>query len=170
MNSSKVPVSDAKMTFKDLRVAIVHYWLLGYAGGERVVSALLEIFPQADLFALAVEQFDLRGYDLVISSESGPAKGVITSAHTLHSNYCHSPMRYIWDLYHEYTNGKDMNGLTRPIFTAVAHYMRMWDLASASRVDSFVANSKNIAARIRKHYRRDASVIYPPVDVKSGYV
>ncbi len=207
-----IPVNDTieiKMTLKDLRVAIVHYWLLGYAGGERVVSALLEIFPQADLFALmadeettarfaphrvttsflqrvpgshrfhrhmlplcplALEQFDLRGYDLVISSESGPAKGVITSAHTLHINYCHSPMRYIWDLYHEYTNGKDMNGLTRPIFTAVAHYMRMWDLASASRVDSFVANSKNIAARIRKHYRRDASVIYPPVDVKSGYV
>jgi glycosyltransferase involved in cell wall biosynthesis len=201
--------TDITGTLKDLRVAIVHYWLLGYAGGERVVSALLEIFPQADLFALmadeettarfaphrvttsflqrvpgshryhrhmlplcplALEQFDLRGYDLVISSESGPAKGVITSAHTLHINYCHSPMRYIWDLYHEYTNGKDMNGLTRPIFTAVAHYMRMWDLASASRVDSFVANSKNIAARIRKHYRRDASVIYPPVDVKSGYV
>jgi glycosyltransferase involved in cell wall biosynthesis len=201
--------TDITGTLKDLRVAIVHYWLLGYAGGERVVSALLEIFPQADLFALmadeettarfaphrvttsflqrvpgshrfhrhmlplcplALEQFDLRGYDLVISSESGPAKGVITSAQTLHINYCHSPMRYIWDLYHEYTNGKDMNGLTRPIFTAVAHYMRMWDLASASRVDSFVANSKNIAARIRKHYRRDASVIYPPVDVKSGYV
>jgi glycosyltransferase involved in cell wall biosynthesis len=209
MKYSKVPEGDVKMTFKNLRVAIVHYWLLGYAGGERVVSALLEIFPQADLFALvadkettarfgphrvitsflqrvpgshrfhrhmlplcpfALEQFDLRGYDLVISSESGPAKGVITSAHTLHINYCHSPMRYIWDMYHEYTNGKDMNGVTRLIFTAVAHYMRMWDLASASRVDSFVANSNNIAARIRKHYRRDAKVIYPPVNVSSGYL
>jgi glycosyltransferase involved in cell wall biosynthesis len=122
------------------------------------------------LCPLALEQFDLRGYDLVISSESGPAKGVITSAQTLHINYCHSPMRYIWDLYHEYTNGKDMNGLTRLIFTAVAHYMRVWDLASASRVDNFVANSSNIAARIRKHYRRDADVIYPPVDVTSAYV
>jgi glycosyltransferase involved in cell wall biosynthesis len=193
----------------DLRVAILHYWLLGYTGGERVVSAMLEMFPQADLFALvadketsarfaphqvttsflervpgshrfhrhmlplcpfALEQFDLRGYDLVISSESGPAKGVVTSASTLHINYCHSPMRYIWDLYHEYTNGNDMNGLTRLIFAGVAHYMRIWDLASASRVDSFVANSNNIAARIRKHYRRDATVIYPPVDVGSGYV
>jgi glycosyltransferase involved in cell wall biosynthesis len=199
---------EAKLP-KDLKVAIVHYWILGYTGGERVVSALLEMFPQADLFALladeeittrfaphrvttsflqrvpgshrfhrhllplcplALEQFDLRNYDLVISSESGPAKGVITSANTLHISYCHSPMRYIWDLYHEYTNGKDMNGLTRVIFATVAHYMRMWDLASASRVDNFVANSNNIAARIRKHYRRDADVIYPPVDVTSGYV
>ena len=196
-------------SFKDLRVAIVHYWLLSYAGGERVVSALLDLFPQADLFTLganeetrarftphrvitsflqrvpgshryhrhllplcpfALEQFDLRNYDLVISSESGPAKGVITPANTLHISYCHSPMRYIWDLYHEYTSGKDMNGLTRLIFTGVAHYMRMWDLASASRVDFFVANSNNIAGRIRKHYRRDSTVIYPPVDVASGYV
>jgi glycosyltransferase involved in cell wall biosynthesis len=192
-----------------LRVAIVHYWFLGFAGGERVVSALLDIFPQADLFAvladertsarfapcriktsflqkipgsrryhrhllplipLALEQFDLRDYDLVISSESGPAKGVLTSAQTLHIYYCHSPMRYIWDLYHEYKNGKDMSGLTRKVFMGVSHYMRMWDLASASRVDHFVANSNNIAARIRKTYRREAVVIYPPVDVASGYV
>ena len=191
------------------RVAIIHYWFLGYAGGERVVSALLDIFPQADLFAvfadertsarfepcrittsflqklpgsrryhrhllplipLALEQFDLRDYDLVISSESGPAKGVLTSAQTLHINYCHSPMRYIWDLYHEYTNGKDMSGLTRKVFMGVSHYMRMWDLASASRVDRFVANSNNIAARIRKMYRREATVIYPPVDVAGGYL
>ncbi len=191
------------------RVAIVHYWLLGYGGGERVISALLELFPQADLFALvaneemcarfaphrvttsflqhvpgshryhrhmlplcpiALEQFDLRGYDLVISSESGPAKGVITSPGTVHISYCHSPMRYIWDMYHEYTNGEDMKGLTRFIFKAVAHYMRMWDLASAFRVDHFIANSKNTAARIQKHYRRDALVIHPPVDVTPGYV
>jgi glycosyltransferase involved in cell wall biosynthesis len=95
---------------------------------------------------------------------------VITSPQTLHINYCHSPMRYIWDMYHEYTNGKDMAGLTRLIFMAVAHYMRMWDLASASRVDSFVANSNNIAARIRKHYRRESVVIHPPVDVTGGYL
>jgi glycosyltransferase involved in cell wall biosynthesis len=191
------------------RVAIVHYWLLGYGGGERVISALLELFPQADLFALvaneemcarfaphrvttsflqhvpgshryhrhmlplcpiALEQFDLRGYDLVISSESGPAKGVITSSGTVHVSYCHSPMRYIWDLYHEYTNGRDMKSPTRFIFKVVAHYMRMWDLASAFRVDHFIANSNNTAARIRKNYRRDAPVIHPPVDVTPGYV
>jgi glycosyltransferase involved in cell wall biosynthesis len=195
--------------FKDLRVAIVHYWLLHYAGGERVLSALTELFPQADLFTLganeemkarfgkhriitsflqrvpgshryhqyllplcplALEQFDVRDYDLVISSESGPAKGVITSSDTLHVSYCHSPMRYIWDMYHEYANGKDMKGLTRFIFRAAAHYLRVWDLASAFRVDHFVANSNNTAARILKHYRRGAVVIHPPVDVASGYL
>lgn len=209
MNYSNMSVRDFKTTFKDLRVAIVHYYLLGYAGGEGVVSALLEMFPQADIFTLvakeelrarfaphrvttsflqrvpgshrfhrhllllcpfALEQFDLRGYDLVISSESGPAKGVITSTRTLHINYCHSPMRYIWDMYHEYANGKDMRGLTRLVFKAVAHYMRMWDLASASRVDYFIANSNYIAGRIRKFYRRDSAVIYPPVDVPTGYL
>jgi glycosyltransferase involved in cell wall biosynthesis len=192
-----------------MRVAIVHYRLLAYAGGERVVSALLELFPQADVFVLvanegmcarfaphrvttsflqrvpgshryhchmlplcpyAVEQFDLRGYDLVISSESGPAKGAITSTDTLHVCYCHSPMRYIWDMYHEYTNGKDMKGLTRLVFKAVAHYMRMWDLASAARVDYFVANSNHTATRIRKYYRREAIVIYPPVEVTPGHL
>jgi len=89
-----------------------------------------------------------RGYDLVISSESGPAKGVITSSGTVHVTYCHSPMRYIWDMYHEYTNAEDMKGLTRFVFKAVAHYLRMWDLASAFRVDHFIANSNNTSARI----------------------
>jgi glycosyltransferase involved in cell wall biosynthesis len=206
---SKAPMSDVKIDIKDLRVAIVHHLLVNYAGAERVISTLLEIFPRADLFAtfatkemtarfaphrvktsflqrvpgshrfyrhllpllpLALEQFDLRDYDLVISQEPGPAKGVITSPQTLHINYCHAPTRYIWDMYHEYMSGKEMTGLTRLIFMAVAHYMRMWDLASASRVDSFVASSNNAAARIRKHYRRKSVMIHPPVDVTSGYV
>jgi glycosyltransferase involved in cell wall biosynthesis len=193
----------------NLRLAIVHYWFIGYAGGERVVSALLDMFPRADIFVLvadarisarfaphrvttsflqhvpgsrrfhrhllplaplALEQFDLRGYDLVISSESGPAKGVLTAPDTCHICYCHSPMRYIWDLYPEYVHGKDMKGLSRTIFMATAHYLRLWDLASASRVDAFVANSRHTAARIRKHYRRDATVIHPPVDVSAGTV
>ncbi|MGD0226682.1 MAG: glycosyltransferase [Terriglobia bacterium] len=205
MNDQKARLNEAP----GLRVAIVHYWLLAYAGGERVISALLDLFPQADLFTLvadekvaarfaphrvttsflqrvpgshryhrhmlplcpyALEQFDLTGYDLVISSESGPAKGVITPTDTLHVCYCHSPMRYIWDMYHDYTKGKDMNGLTRSVFKAVAHYVRLWDLASAARVDYFAASSKNGAARIRKHYRREAFVIHPPVDVRAGYV
>src|SRR6202022_1545348 len=191
-----------------MKVAIIHYWLVGMRGGEKVIEALCEMSPQADIFThvyvpemvserirqhrviptfinalpraatmyktylplypLALEQFDLRGYDLVISSESGPAKGVITSSSTGHVSYCHSPMRYIWDMYHEYTNDEDMKGLTRFIFKAVAHYMRMWDLARAFRVDHFIANSNNTAARIRKHYRRDALVIHPPVDVMLG--
>jgi glycosyltransferase involved in cell wall biosynthesis len=209
MKYSKVPVSDVKMTFKDLRVAIVHHCLVTYAGAEREISALLEVFPQADIFALvaneemiarfaphrvttsflqrvpgshrfrrhllplypfALEQFDLRSYDVVISLESGPAKGVITSPRTCHFNYCNSPMRYIWDMCHEYAGGREMKGLTRFVFKAVAHYMRLWDLASASRVDYFIANSNYIAGRIRKFYRRDSEVIYPPVEVSAGYV
>src|ERR1700732_5101920 len=204
MSRSEPRIGNNSVSLETLRVAIVHYWLLAYAGAEREIAALLEVFPQADLFVLvadekiaarfaphrvttsflqrlpgsrrfyrhllplnplALEQFDLRGYDVVISIESGPAKGVITSSSTCHINYCNSPMRYIWDMYHEYTNGKEMSGLTRLIFKAVAHYMRMWDLASASRVDYFIANSNYIERRIRKFYRRDSSVIYPPVDV-----
>ena len=192
-----------------LRVAIVHYWFANRRGGERVVEALAEMFPQADLFALvadravlapslqsrkirtsflqhlpggirhhrkllplfplAVEQFPLNDYDLVISSESGPAKGVITGAATCHICYCHSPMRYLWDLYHPYREW-EIGGVTRAIFTLSAHYVRMWDLASASRVDYFVANSRHVAARIRKHYRRDSVVIHPPVAVSHGYL
>lgn len=196
------------LTLSDLRVAIVHYWFVGYTGGEQVVNALAEMFPQADLFALvakreclppslrsrklrtsflqkipgsrrwhrhflplqpfALEQLDLSNYDLVISSESGPAKGIVTSSSTCHICYCHSPMRYIWDMYHPYRKG--MGGLVGVIFSLTAHYVRLWDLATASRVDHFVANSEYVASRIRKHYRRDSSVIHPPVDVAAGYL
>jgi glycosyltransferase involved in cell wall biosynthesis len=192
----------------ELRVAIVHYWFVGRAGGERVVEAFAEIFPQADIFSLvadpaklapilqqrklrtsflqrvpgarkfhrhflflqplALEQFDLSEYDLVISSESGPAKGVITSARTCHICYCHSPMRYIWDMYPEYRRA--MGFLVRPIFSLTAHYLRLWDQASANRVDYFVANSRFIASRIRKYYRRESAVIHPPVDVSAGEI
>ena len=192
----------------NLRVAIVHYWFVGRAGGERVVEALAELFPQADLFSLvadrstlapilrerklqtsflqrvpgatrfhrhflllqplALEQFDLSGYDLVISSESGPAKGVITSPKTCHICYCHSPMRYIWDMYPEYRRG--MGPLVGPVFSLVAHYMRLWDYASAQRVDYFVANSRFIAARIRKYYRRESTVIHPPVETTAAKI
>jgi glycosyltransferase involved in cell wall biosynthesis len=120
------------------------------------------------LYPIALEQFDLSGYDLVISSESGPAKGVITSPQTCHICYCHSPMRYIWDLYHE--SRKSMNPVTRAIFSASAHYMRLWDFSTAARVDHFVANSRYIAARIRKCYRRESTVIHPPANWAEGYI
>jgi len=120
------------------------------------------------LYPFALEQFDFSDYDLVISSESGPAKGIITSPRSCHICYCHSPMRYIWDMYHE--SRKSMNPLTRLIFSATAHYMRLWDFNAASRVDHFVANSHYIAARIRKCYRRESTVIHPPTDVSSGYI
>lgn len=120
------------------------------------------------LYPFALEQFDLRDYDLVISSESGPAKGVLTRAGTCHVCYCHSPMRYLWDLYHTYR--KKEGRISRLIFALITHYLRMWDLATASRVDYFVANSQNVATRIEKHYRRPATVIYPPVEVSAGTV
>jgi glycosyltransferase involved in cell wall biosynthesis len=122
------------------------------------------------LYPLALEQFDLSGYDLVLSSESGPAKGVLTSSNTCHVCYCHSPMRYLWDFYHRYKHGANFGSLSRPFFTLASHYLRVWDSASADRVDYFVANSRNVASRIRKHYRRDSTVIYPPVQVSHGYV
>jgi glycosyltransferase involved in cell wall biosynthesis len=117
-----------------------------------------------------LEQFDLSSYDLVLSSESGPAKGVLTSANTCHVCYCHSPMRYLWDFYHRYKNAATMGFCTRPLFTLATHYLRLWDAASADRVDYFVANSHNVAARVRKHYRRECSVVYPPVNIKAGYL
>jgi glycosyltransferase involved in cell wall biosynthesis len=194
----------------DLRVALVHYWLVNRRGGERVVEALAELFPQADiftlvmdraaltpplrshkltasflqrlpgatryyrrllpLFPLALEQFRLDDYDLVVSSESGPAKGVITQAHTCHICYCHSPMRYLWDMFHQYRESRSIGPLSRALFSLSAHYVRMWDLAAASGVDYFVANSANVASRIRKHYRREAKVINPPVYVCDGRI
>lgn len=120
------------------------------------------------LYPFALEQFDLSGYDLVISSESGPAKGVVTPPRACHICYCHTPMRYLWDMYHEYR--KSMNPLTRAIFSATAHYARQWDVTTAARVDHFAANSCHVANRIRKYYRRESTVIYPPVDVSAGYI
>jgi len=192
------------------RIALVHYWFVNRRGGERVVEAMAEMLPQADLYSLvvnpealpaplqnrsittsflqhvpgsrrwhrhllplyplALELFDLSKYDLVISSESGPAKGVLTSSRTCHVCYCHSPMRYLWDFYHQYKRGNSFGALSRPFFTLAAHYLRMWDSATAARVDHFVANSRNVAARVRKHYRREAAVIYPPVNVAAGYL
>ncbi|WP_051564609.1 glycosyltransferase family 4 protein [Desulfovermiculus halophilus] len=190
-----------------MKTAIVHYWLIGMRGGEKVLSALLDIFPDADIFThvydlkavsekianhnvytsfiqdlpfskrlyqnylplmpLALEQFDLRDYDLVISSESGPAKGVLTRPDALHICYCHTPMRYLWDMYHDYK--KQAGPLKRLAMTPLLHYMRMWDLASAQRVDHFIANSNYVASRIRKYYRQNATVIYPPVAVDEFY-
>jgi glycosyltransferase involved in cell wall biosynthesis len=185
-----------------MKVAIVHYWLVGMRGGEKVIEALCEMYPQADIFThvyvpemvsdtlrrhriiptfinslpraarmyktylplmpLALEQLDLRGYDLVISSESGPSKGIIPPADALHVCYCHTPMRYIWNMYHDYRDGAGR--LTRLMMPPLAHYLRMWDVSSAARVDSFVANSTTVARRIHRYYGADSVVIHPPVD------
>jgi glycosyltransferase involved in cell wall biosynthesis len=125
--------------------------------------ALLPLMP------MALESFDLRGYDLVVSSESGPAKGVIVSSSTRHVCYCHTPPRYLWDLYPAYRNEWTSSRWKRAAMTPLTHYLRLWDYASAARVDHFIANSRNVQTRIRKTYRRDSEIVYPPVEVDSFY-
>src|ERR1035438_9066400 len=105
---------------------------------RRYYRSLLPLMP------MALESFDLRGYDLVVSSESGPAKGVITSSHTRHICYCHTPMRYLWDLYPAYRNEWTRSRWKRALMTPVANYLRLWDYAAAARVDRFAANSRNV--------------------------
>lgn len=119
------------------------------------------------LMPMALESFDLRGYDLVVSSESGPAKGVITSSTTRHVCYCHTPMRYLWDLYPAYRNEWTRSRWKRAAMAPLSNYLRLWDFASSARVDSFVANSANVRQRLWKTYRREAEVVYPPVAVDS---
>ena len=191
-----------------MKIAIVHDWLVTYAGAERVLSALLKIWPQADLFSvidflsdedraklggkraqttfiqrlpkaktryqrylplmpLAIEQMDLSAYDLIISSSHAVAKGVLTGPNQLHISYVHSPIRYAWDLQHQYLNESGLGtGFKGKVARMILHYMRMWDQRTAAAVDQFVANSHFIARRIEKAYRRPSTVIYPPVDTK----
>lgn len=114
------------------------------------------------LMPMALEELNLRGYDIVISSESGPAKGVITDPSSLHVCYCHSPMRYLWDHYHLYS--EQMNPLVKAVMPYAYHRLRQWDCSTSARVDRFAANSHFIRDRIRKSWRRDAAVIHPPVE------
>jgi len=114
------------------------------------------------LMPLALEGFDLSGYDLVISSESGPAKGVITRPDSLHVCYCHSPMRYLWDHYHQYRG--QANPLAKLVMPTMYSRLRQWDVSSSARVDRFAANSSFVKRRIEKFWRREAEVIHPPVD------
>jgi glycosyltransferase involved in cell wall biosynthesis len=111
---------------------------------------------------LALEQLDLRDYDLVISSESGPSKGIIPPPDALHVCYCHTPMRYIWNMYHDYRGGAGR--VTRLLMPPLSHYLRMWDVTTAARIDSFVANSTTVAGRINRYYGANSVVIHPPVD------
>jgi glycosyltransferase involved in cell wall biosynthesis len=121
------------------------------------------------LMPMALENFDLRGYDLIISSESGPAKGVIVPSAARHVCYCHTPMRYLWELYPAYRNEWTQSRVKRALMTPLAHYLRLWDYASAARVDDFVANSENVRRRISKTYRRESRVVFPPVAVETFY-
>jgi glycosyltransferase involved in cell wall biosynthesis len=117
-------------------------------------------------YPLAVEQLDLSEYDLVLTSDSGPMKGVIVAPSAAHICYCHAPMRYLWDHYHAYR--RTMRPFSRLAFSVAAHYVRSWDQLAAQRVTQFAANSRYVASRIRRYYGRESAVIYPPVDTSSG--
>lgn len=125
-------------------------------GARRHYQAYLPLMP------MALEQLDLRGYDLVISSESGPAKGVIPAPDALHLCYVHSPMRYLWDHYHQYR--EEAGWLRRAVMPVLCHGLRQWDTHSAARVDRVLANSHFIRERVAKAWRREAEVVHPPVD------
>jgi len=189
-----------------MKIAIIHDWLVVYAGAEQMLEQLLICYPQADIFSVidfipennrdwllnkkvkttfiqklpfarkkyraylplmpfAIEQLDLSQYDLIISSSHAVAKGVITGPDQIHISYVHSPMRYAWDLQHQYLKE---SGLDKGLKGGIARYLlsrlRKWDVTSANRVDYFIANSHYVAKRIQKYYRRDAVVIHEPVD------
>ena len=116
------------------------------------------------LYPMAVESFDLTGYDLVVSTSHCAAKGALTRADTLHVCYCFTPVRYFWDLYPAYFGPGKGSALGRTVAPWVAHHFRLWDRVSADRVDLFIADSRHVRDRIAKHYRRPARVVYPPVD------
>ncbi|MEW6418733.1 MAG: glycosyltransferase family 4 protein [Nitrospirota bacterium] len=195
-----------------MEIAIIHDWLVTYAGAERVLEQIIQLYPKADLYSLidflpedernfilnkrvnvsfvqrlpfarkkyrsylplmplAIEQFDLSGYDLIISSSHAVAKGVLTNSNQLHICYCYTPIRYVWDLHHQYLKETNLDkGIKGLIAKVILHYMRMWDLATTNRVNYFVTLSNYIARRIKKVYGRDSVVIYPPIDIEKFHV
>jgi glycosyltransferase involved in cell wall biosynthesis len=147
-----------------------------YIQHKKVTTTFIQKLPFAKtkfrqylpLMPLAIEQLDLSAYDLIISSSHAVAKGVLTSPHQLHISYVHSPIRYAWDLQHQYLQESNLEkGVKSWIARWILHYIRIWDTRTANGVDRFIANSQFIARRIYKVYRRDAQVIYPPVDLQN---
>ncbi|MBE7412414.1 MAG: glycosyltransferase [Leptospiraceae bacterium] len=183
-----------------MKVAVIHDWLTGMRGGEKVLESILKIFPNSELFTLfyskgslsplienrkihtaftdklpfkkskyrnylplfptAIETFDLRGFDLILSSSHCVAKGIISPPDSTHISYIHSPMRYVWDMYYEYFPKK--SGIKNFLIQFISNYLRIWDVTSAQRVDKYVCNSKFVAKRVKKYYSKDSNVIYPP--------
>jgi glycosyltransferase involved in cell wall biosynthesis len=190
-----------------MKVAIIQEWLTTMGGSEKVVQAMAEIYPQADIFALvadrklvnelgfgnrkittsliqkmpfglkkyktylplfpfAIEQFDLREYDLIISSSHAVTKGVLTNNEQLHITYCHSPIRYAWDLHHQYLEEEGLGfGLKGLLARYFLHRIRIWDFISSNRPDYYISNSNFIAKRIAKVYQQPATTIYPPIEI-----
>lgn len=191
------------------KTALLHYWLTNMRGGEKVLAALGELFPEADIFTHAFgermrgdrlgnfwrghrvyesliaklpagrahpqvylplmpvlnRRFDLSDYELIVSSESGPVKGIRKRPDQRHVCYCHTPMRYVWDMYDEYFQTSGLGG--RLAMKLFHRYLRRADLESADAVDQFIANSRFVASRIKRIYNRESEVIYPPVN--TGY-
>lgn len=192
-----------------MKVAIVQEWLVTVGGSDKVVKAILDIFPDADIYTLvakkevcdelgipwekvhtsfiqkmplgtkkhraylplfpfAIEQFDLRGYDVVISSSHCVAKGVLTKADQLHICYCHSPIRYCWDMYNEYLEESHLDkGFKSWLVRLMLHPIRQFDAIAGSRVDYYISNSDYVGQRIRKTYRRKATTIHPNIDISN---
>ena len=201
------PDADPAHPLDGLRIAVVHDFLYTYAGAERVLEQIIDLFPDCDIFSLfdfvpaehrhflrgkkpktsilqriplaakkhrallplmpfAIEQLDLSSYDIVISSSYTAAKGVLTGPDQLHICYCHSPVRYAWDLQHQYLERQNLRYSPKAMLArSILHYIRTWDARSSLGVDVYVANSDYIARRIEKTYRRKAVTIYPPVEV-----
>ncbi len=197
-------VSVAQAHPRELKVALVHDWLTGMRGGEKVLEAIASLFPRAPIYTLlhlrgsvspeleshpihtsflqrapgiakhyrrylplfpaAIEDFDLSPYELIISSSHCVAKGVIPPPGAEHVCYCHTPMRYAWDQEHAYFPRR--RGLVARLRGLALTALRGWDVASAPRVDRFLANSNFVAERIRRYYGRDAQVLAPPVDTE----
>lgn len=192
-----------------MKVAIVQEWLVTVGGSDKVVKAILDVFPDADIYTLvakkevcdelgipwekvhtsfiqkmplgtkkhraylplfpfAIEQFDLRGYDVVISSSHCVAKGVLTKADQLHICYCHSPIRYCWDMYNEYLEESHLDkGFKSWLVRLMLHPIRQFDAIAESRVDYYISNSDYVGQRIRKTYRRKATTIHPNIDISN---
>jgi glycosyltransferase involved in cell wall biosynthesis len=195
---------DATPATEDLRVALVHDFLLDLRGAERVFLQLCAMFPQADIFTAvydpvgtqgrfehrnvitsglqklrptarnfrpllpfypaAIESLDLRGYNLVISSSSAWAHGVIPDENAVHVCYCHNPFRYAWTEREATLEARNM--LVRPALAQVLHRWRQWDFIAAQRVDAYVSNSKTTQQRLERYFSRESTVIYPPVEIE----
>ena len=144
-----------------------------YYKGRKIETSIIQKLPGGVRFyqwympfmPMAVEFFDLTPFDVVISDTSSFAKGVITSTKTLHICYCHTPTRYLWSDTHQYLKELRYNKYIKKIISLIMNYVRMWDRLAADRVDVFIANSNFIAKRIGKYYKREAKIIFPPVDV-----
>ena len=148
----------------------------GFIMNKQTHTSFIQNLPHAKksyrsylpLMPLAIEQLDVSGYDLVISSSHAVAKGVLTGPDQVHISYVHSPVRYAWDLQHQYLQEANLTrGMKGWIAKAILHYIRLWDYRTANGVDHFIANSKFIARRIKKVYGREAAVVYPPVDIEA---